>query len=150
MKRSIIFVVFLVVAVACLGCESMGANTKKGAGMGGLLGSVVGGVVGHQTGHGVEGALIGGAVGAIGGGAIGSGIDDEQNKAAQTTSSSSDSTHLSMVKIIEMSSKGIPDNIIIDQIQATGSTYDIDGDTVQYLKDNGVSDKVIGYMVATQ
>lgn len=151
MKAKILVIAIALTSLALIGCESMGSNTKKGLGIGGVLGAVAGGVVGHQSGHGVEGALIGGAVGAGAGGLIGSGMDDEAK--AQTVpvaSSSTASNQLTILKVVDMSREGTPDDVIIDEIQKTGSVFEMDEQTVQYLKDNKVSEKVIGYMMSTK
>ncbi|HOD11673.1 MAG TPA: glycine zipper domain-containing protein [Candidatus Omnitrophota bacterium] len=148
MRSKIIVTVAVLASFALIGCESMGSNTKKGIGIGGVLGAVAGGVVGHQTGHGVEGALIGGAVGAGAGGLIGSGMDDQSNP--ETPSTESASHQLTILKVVDMSREGTPDDVIIDQIQKTGSVFVMDEQTVQYLKDNKVSEKVIGYMLSTK
>ena len=154
MKGTSIFVLLLAVVVALAGCESMGSDTKKGVGIGGILGAVAGGVVGNQSGHGVEGALIGGAVGAGAGALIGSGMDDDKKakeQAAQTTQTTNPaSNQLTILKVVDMVKQGTPDYVIIDQIQKTGSVFEMDAQTVQYLKDNKVSDKVIGYMMSTK
>ena len=147
MRGKILLVIFLIVAVGCLGCESMGANTKKGAGLGGLLGAVAGGVIGHQGGHGVEGALIGGAVGAIGGGTIGSGIDDQQAEKS-TVATPELLEHIPIMKIVEMTEQGVPSEVIIDQFKTSGSSYKLDAETIKYLEDKKVDPKVITYMVS--
>ena len=151
MKTKIFVFLLIATSLTLTGCDSMGANTKKGAGLGGLLGAVAGGVVGHQTGHGVEGALIGGAAGALGGGMIGKGIDDsKETDQSQTTATpqSSSSARVSILKVVEMTKSGIPAEAIIDELKTTGSTYVLDTDTVKYLQDNGVDYKVINYMLA--
>lgn len=149
MKKNVFVVMAVLVGLFMVGCDSMGANTKKGLGIGGVLGAVAGGVVGHQSGHGVEGALIGGAVGAGAGGLIGSGMDDEA-KTQETPAASTASNQLTILKVVDMSREGTPDDVIIDEIQKTGSTFTMDEQTVQYLKDNKVSEKVIGYMMSTK
>ncbi len=152
MSVKVFVVAVALVSLAFAGCENMGSNTKKGVGIGGVLGAVAGGVVGHNTGgHGVEGALIGGAVGAGAGALIGSGIDDEAKVAPQTIlATSAASTQLTILKVVDMVKQGMPDDVVIDEIQKTGSVFDMDEQTVQYLKDNKVSDKVIGFMVSTK
>ena len=146
MKTKIFLFLCLVCTVTCLGCESMGANTKKGAGIGGLLGAVAGGVIGHQSGHGVEGALIGGTVGAIGGGTIGSGIDDGQE--AKEPVQKTAPNRIPIMKIVEMTEQGVPAEVIIDQLESSGSSYNIDSETVKYLESNAVDQRVITYMVS--
>ncbi len=136
-----IFVLVLLVVVCAAGCESMGEKSKKGAVVGGLLGAAAGGIIGHQGGHGWEGALIGGAAGAVAGGLIGNEMDKKQQE--------SNPSYLSLVKIAEMASDGVPDDVIIDEIKKTGSVYVLDAETIDYLKDNGVSDVVIDYMTST-
>ncbi len=144
-KRTFLFVC-LISVVICAGCDSMGANTKKGAGVGGLLGSIAGGVIGHQSGHGVEGALIGGAVGAIGGGTIGSGIDDQQT--TDEPKAQAVSSHVSIMEIVKMTEDGVPAEVIVDQLKSSGSIYSLDAETIKYLESKGVGDKVITYMVS--
>ena len=150
MNKRIIFFVLLVVVFVSSGCESMGPDAKKGTGIGAVAGSVLGGVVGYQTGHGVEGALIGGALGAGTGALIGSGMDDAKSKQQTAQVASATSTQLTILKVVDMVKQGTPDDVIIDEIQKTGSAFAIDAQTVQYLKDNKVSDKVIGYMMTTK
>lgn len=149
MRRIVVYTMVAVVGLIFLGCESMGPNTKKGVGVGAILGSVAGGVVGHQSGRGVEGALIGGAVGAGAGGVIGSGMDDQHVKQTQASNISSVS-QISILRIVEMTEKGLPDSVIIDEMRKSGSVYDLDMATIQYLKNQQVSDQVIDYMMKTK
>jgi len=130
--------VWLIMALALAGCESMGENTKKGAGLGALGGAAIGGIVGHQSGHGLEGALIGGAAGATAGGLLGSQADN-------TTRQSS----LSVVDVSRMAQDGVPDSVIINEIDRTHSRFSLDSETINYLKNSGVSDRVIDHMLAT-
>jgi len=149
MERRNLIVGLLFISLVFAGCQSMGSDAKMGTGIGAVAGSVLGGVVGHQTGFGVEGALIGGALGAGAGALIGSGMDDK-NKAKEQQAVTANPSHVSILKVVELSSKGTPDDVIIDEMRSTNSVYDIDANAVQYLKDNKVSDKVINYMVSTK
>src|SRR3989338_4417500 len=97
------FVLFLMLALTAVGCESMGESTKKGAGVGALTGAAIGGIVGHQDGHGWEGALIGGAAGATAGGLIGNEMDKSERKG---------SGYLSVVDVADMAEDGVPENVI--------------------------------------
>lgn len=145
MKISKSLVFFLAVLIISAGCESMGPKTKTGAVAGGLIGATAGGIIGHQSGSGLEGAAIGAAVGAIGGGLIGSALDDRDRKAKAVNPD-----HITLVKIAEMGRQGVPDSVIISEIQRTRSKYDLNSEIISYLKENKVSDKVIDYMLSTQ
>ena len=136
--KKYLYILLCLVVVTCLGCESMGENTKKGAGIGALGGAAIGGIVGHQSGHGWEGALIGGAAGATAGGLIG----NQSDKAAQNN-------YLNVVDIARMAKEGAPDSVIISEIDRTRSKYQLTSETINYLKDNNVSDNVIDHMLAT-
>ena len=117
----------------------MGEKTKTGAVTGGLLGAIAGGIVGHQSGHGLEGAAIGGVAGALGGGVIGSQMD---KKALAVNPE-----HITVIKLVEMAQKNIPDGVILSEIQRTKSIYNLTSEVITYLKDNGVSDRVVDYML---
>lgn len=135
---------FLVLILALAGCESMGAKAKTGALAGGLIGAGTGGIIGHQTGSGGEGALIGAAIGAVTGGLIGNALDQ-----ADKTALASNPNHLTIMSIVDMASKGVPDDVIISEIQRTNSTYNLTAEIIDYLKKNKVGDKVINYMLST-
>ena len=53
---------------------------------------------------------------------------------------------LSLKQIVEMTRQGWSDTIIINQINATGSTYLLTTEHIIWLRENGVSDYVISYM----
>lgn len=138
-------ILILAVTVSFLaGCESMGPKSKTGAVAGGVIGAVAGGVIGHQMGSGPIGAAIGATVGAISGGLIGNEIDKADQKAAAANPS-----YLPITSIVEMSGKGTPDDIIIDDIKRTNSKYELTMEMIDHLKKNKVSDKVIDYMLST-
>lgn len=139
--RKVIFLVCLSFFLAITGCQSMGEKTKSGALVGGIIGAGAGGIIGHQTGHGGEGAAIGAAVGALSGGLIGNQMD---KKAKETNPN-----HLGIVSIVDMASKGVPDDVIIEEIKRTQSVYNLTAEVITYLRDNGVSNKVIDVMLAT-
>jgi uncharacterized protein YcfJ len=132
----------LVVLLA--GCQSMGDKAKTGAVAGGVIGAVGGGIIGHQIGSGPVGALIGATVGAVAGGLIGNELDkaDEKAKAANPQ-------HIAYAAIVQRAQAGEPDEAIIQDIKRTSSTYQMTSETIDYLKKNKVSDKVIDCMLAT-
>ena len=139
MKRTI--VMLMAVSVVLLGCATMGEKTKTGAIAGGVLGAAAGGIIGHQSGHGGEGAVIGAAIGALSGGFIGNQMDKQYFD--------NNPQHVSIVEISDMAKKGVPDSVIISEIDRTKSKYKLTSEGITYLKDNGVSDKVIDHMLAT-
>lgn len=141
MKRLLLVLLSVLLIV---GCESMGPKAKTGAVAGGVIGAVAGGVIGHQMGSGVGGAAIGATVGALAGGLIGNELDKADQKALESNPS-----HLTTSSIIDMASKGMPDDGIIDEIKRTKSTYNLTTEMVDYLRKNKVSDKVINYMLST-
>ena len=141
MRKTMILLSCLSFVLIATGCQSMGEKTKTGAVMGGLIGAAAGGIIGHQSGHGLEGAAIGAGAGALTGGLIGSSMD---KKAMETNPN-----HLAITSIVDMASKDVPDDVIIDEIKRTKSVYDLSSETITYLKKNKVSDKVIDVMMAT-
>jgi len=144
MKQTGLVTALICVNMVLVGCESMGPKAKTGALVGGAVGATAGGIIGHQSGHGWEGAGIGAALGAIGGGLIG----NSKDKAAATVEPSN-INQISVLNIVEMVSKEIPDDVIISEIQRTKSVYHLTAETVTYLKKNKVSDRLIDYMKTT-
>jgi len=133
----------LLLAFSLVGCESMGPKTKTAAVTGGVLGAVAGGVIGHQMGEGVAGAAIGAAVGAVGGGLLGNEWDKADKDALDHNPN-----YLTIASIVDMVAKGMPDDVIIDEIKRTRSVYSLSAETIDYLKKNKVSNKVIDYMLS--
>lgn len=142
LRKNSLLILFVAPALILLGCESWGPKTKTGAVTGGLIGATAGGIIGHQSGSGLEGAAIGAAVGAISGGLIGSALDDSDRRAL-----AANPEHLTLVKIAEMGRQGVPDSVIINEIQRTRSVYQLNSEIIAYLQKNGVGSRVIDYML---
>ncbi len=143
-RRFVAWVVIFMMAGFLAGCESMGENTKRGAIGGAVVGSVAGGVIGHQMGRGIEGALIGGTIGALGGGAIGSSID-----ARSKDDIMSSGEKLGISDVIVLSKSGMSDDMIVDKIAKTGSVYRLSVEEIEALRKEGVSTRVVNYMMGT-
>ena len=143
-KRTTAFVLAFIVALAIVGCESMGQKTTTGAVTGGLIGATAGGIIGHQSGSGLGGAAIGGAIGALSGGLVGNQLDKADKKAL-----TQNPNYLTYPSIVDMAQKGVPDVVIISEIQRTNSVYYLNSEIITYLKQNKVGDKVIDYMLST-
>jgi len=142
LKNRQVSFLFIALTLVLAGCESMGPKTKTGAVAGGLIGAVAGGVIGHQSGNGLAGAAIGGVAGAVGGGLIGNAIDESDKRALEVNPA-----YLTITKIAEMGDQGIPDSVIISEIQRTHSTYKLNSEIIDYLKQHKISSKVIDYMM---
>lgn len=144
MKNKMLVSIAAVLLLVAAGCETMGPKTKTGAVAGGLLGAAAGGIIGHQSGHGLEGAGIGAAIGALSGGLVGSSMDDLDKRAK-----AANPDHLAITAIVDMAVKGVPDDVIISEIERTHSVYTLTSEVITYLKQNKVSDKVVDFMLAT-
>lgn len=144
-KRIFVLVVSLAWVFLTSGCQSNKTRTAEGAVIGGVLGATAGGIIGHQTHHGAEGAGIGAAVGAIAGGIIGSQIE----KPTQTTSQAaqaSTSHQMTLQQIVDLSQQGVNEDVIIGKIHQTNSRFTLTQIDIDYLKEQGVSQRVIDAM----
>src|SRR5438128_351795 len=134
----------LVSAVVLLTCGCTGLeNTDRGAATGGILGGILGLGVGAVTHHPLAGAAIGAGAGALAGGAIGNAEDRSEAKAAARAAAA---RQLSLEDVARMSQQHVSDALIVNQIRATGSLYNLNADHVLWLKQAGVSDVVIAEM----
>ena len=131
-------------AILLAGCES---NTGTGALVGGAGGALIGGVAGGGT-----GALIGGAAGVIAGGLIGASLDNQEQRnlkeqSSQTYRRVDNGEKLSVNDVINLSKADINDDKIIGLIQKTESHYTLNSYQVDKLRNAGVSERVINYMI---
>jgi hypothetical protein len=147
MKNILVVVLVLSLALVSLGCESNKTRVAEGAVIGGLLGGAAGGIIGHQSGHGAEGAGIGIAAGALTGALIGSQIEKHKaNPNYAAASPGANPNQMSLQQIIDLSKQGVHDDVIIDKIRLTGSRYVLTAQDIEYLKKQGVSNKVLNAM----
>jgi uncharacterized protein YcfJ len=150
MKKAL-FTFLGIIIMFSYGCESNKTRVAEGTVIGGLLGGAAGGIIGHQSGHGGEGAGIGIAAGALTGALVGSHIDKpkKQEEAQADTAAVSENTssaQLSMQQVINMSKQGMKDDEIIKELRATNSKFNLSQEGINYLKKEGVSEKVISAM----
>jgi len=130
-------------------------------------GAVAGAAVGGEHHRGL-GALIGGAVGAGGGYIIGANTDRTQHKdhsaaeeagrAAQTNPATAEQARapqtadlngdgfVTMDEVVAMRQAGLPDQVMIDRLRATGQVFELTPEQQDYLRRNGVSSFVISQM----
>lgn len=154
MRRAILAVLIFSFALVSAGCQNAKSRAVEGAVIGGVLGAATGGIIGHQNHHGGEGAGIGAAVGAITGGLIGSQIKKKGQSGQPVSATATEVTkdagnnQMSVLQVIELSKQGVTDDIIIDKIKKTNSKFNLSAEDVEYLKKQGVSQKVIEAMQA--
>ena len=84
-RRSIAFLVAVVVALALIGCAGQPLSTReKGTLVGGGLGAATGAIIGAAVGSPGAGAAIGGALGGVGGFAVGNTMQSNEVQQQQT------------------------------------------------------------------
>ena len=147
MKIFTLVIACLLFIMIGLGCQSTNPGAVKGGVIGGIIGAVGGGIIGHQSGHGGEGAAIGAAAGAVTGAIIGNqtGISGQAATPAQATPTMS-ANQMSMQQIVDLAKQGVNDAVIIDRIRMSNSRFNLTADDINYLKQQGVSQKVIDVM----
>ncbi len=137
----------------CVNPDGTQNNTGSGALIGGALGALTGAVIGGPR-NGGAGALIGAAAGAVGGGLIGNSMDQEQNarlraEAPQTYIKVDQGQPLAVADVKAMAKAGVSEDVIISQIQNSRTIYHLSAADIIDLRDSGVTDKVVNYMINT-
>jgi uncharacterized protein YcfJ len=131
-------------AVFMAGCLSPpGPHQTGGAFLGGASGALLGGAIGHGAGNTAAGAVIGGAIGALTGALIGKDIDERTRLRVEQ------GQPLTLEDIKALSRANVRDDLIISQINATHTVYRLGTAQIVDLKNAGVSDAVIDYMINT-
>jgi hypothetical protein len=133
-------------------------HTERGAAIGGALGTATGLGVGALTGSPKTGAFVGGLGGAGLGALAGSHKDDRERRerdiinanAVAAAEAQAQQQRMGLSDVMDMARKGHDDQIIINQIQATGSTFQLTPSDLDMLKNNGVSPRVIAEMQAAR
>ena len=157
MKRYIVCAIALSVGVLGIGCQTYDGEvdrTATGALTGGALGAATGAIIGNQSGEVGEGMLIGGALGAIAGGMIGHSMDQsKRDKLArenpETLRRVEQGQPLTLSDVKALSKAGVGDDIIISQIRNSRSAYRLVTTEIIELKEAGVSERVIDFMINT-
>lgn len=127
------------------GCASpMGPNQAGGTMVGGATGAVLGGIVGHASHNTAGGALIGGTIGALAGALVGKDIDET------TRMHVTNRQPLTIEDVKALAKAGVGDDLIISQIASTRTVYQLNTAQIIDLKNSGVNQRVIDYMINTQ
>ncbi|MBA4064015.1 MAG: hypothetical protein C0501_09945 [Isosphaera sp.] len=132
------------------GCAHLD-NTEKGAIAGGAIGTGVGLGVGALTGSPRTGAAVGGLLGAGTGAIVGNEQDRrddrERDRAFAQAGVTTQQQRLGITDVIRLAQDGHEDEVIINQIRTTGSTFPaLTASDLSFLKTNGVSGRVIAEM----
>ena len=127
------------------GCSSMN-NTERGAVGGGVIGGLAGTAIGAATGHPGVGAAIGAGSGAVLGGLVGNEEDRQERRIAAAQARN----QMSLNDIVQLTQRRVSDEIIINQINTSGSVFQLRSEDVIYLRDQGVSERVIAFMQAAR
>jgi len=145
------------VLIGVIGCQTPEGRTDRtatGALTGGALGAGTGALIGGMDGKAGAGAAIGGVLGAIAGGAIGHGMDSQQRdwerQRAPTAPPLAQGQPLGIADIKSMAKAGISDEVMISHIRNSRTVYRLTTAEIIDLKDSGVSQKVIDFMINTQ
>jgi len=136
----------LLVSFVMVSCQT---KTGTGALAGGALGAGTGALIGKG-----KGALIGGAVGAIAGGLVGAALDEQdrqimERRSPRTIDRMDRGEPLTISDVIKLSQGGVSDDTIIRYIRESGTTYNLSQSQIDRMREAGVSQRVINYMVDT-
>jgi outer membrane lipoprotein SlyB len=153
MKLHVLTLVLATSSVVLTGCVNPN-GTPDNTGGGALIGAGSGALIGAANGRGGGGALIGAAIGAIAGGLIGHSIDQDQQErlreqAPQTYVRVDQGQPLGVADVKALAKAGISDDIIINQIRSSRTVYHLSTVDIIDLRDSGVSDKVVNFMINT-
>lgn len=147
-SRSLLAVLALL-TLAATGCRSPYRSDQYALG-GGLLGAGTGALIGHAVGNTAAGAVIGAGVGAVSGAVVGDSVDqiEAQNQAELAAIEARigrpvAAGAVTLDDVIAMTQAGVEDEVIVRHVQANGSARPLQTADIIYLKDNGVSGRVI-------
>ncbi len=143
------FCLFVLAAFVCgvSGCAQNQTRIGEGTAIGGVLGAAAGEIVGHQNRHDLTGVLVGGALGAAAGAAVGAQIEKPASSPQKVYSAAQPVT---MQQVVNWTKEGLSGDEIISRIKAAHSSYSLTADDLDYLKKQGVSQRVIETMQAFQ
>lgn len=149
---------FVVVSLLCCvgGCAT---KTQTGAAIGVAGGAALGAGVGSLVNSSVgAGALIGAGAGAVSGAIVGNQIDEQDRRREQelrerSTTRPADAyftnESITQAKVIEWSRHGVPQQVIVDRIERSGSRFSLAAADENRLREAGVSEDVVLAMKQT-
>lgn len=151
MKSTTRVIIIGALSMGLCGCQSAKTRVGEGAVLGALIGAGAGSIIGHQSGETGAGAAVGAATGILAGSLIGSQIEKKPaavQPAQPAAQQSFNPQQMSLQQIAELARAGVHEDVIIDRMRLTNSTFSLAQSDVDYLQQQGVSAKVIAYMQA--
>jgi surface antigen len=153
MKRYGYLLMVAVLGISTSGCTSPSGRpdyTASGALAGGATGAIIGSTA-RQPG---PAPLVGAAMGAVVGGLIGHEMDQDQEaqlraQAQQTLQRVEQSQPLTVADVKSLVKAGISDDLVISQIRNSRTVYHLNTADIVDLKNSGVSEKIIDFMINT-
>lgn len=144
--RHLLFTSCFFILTICV--SSCATKTQTGALTGASMGTGIGALA-----DGERGALIGGALGALTGAVIGDALDQKEEallrqQSPQTLQRLENKKPLSLEDIIALS-RVVNDQVVISQIRQSSSSYQLSTLEIIRLREEGVSNRVIDYMINT-
>lgn len=122
------------------GCAThTGRGALAGAGIGAASGAIISKATGGNAG---TGALVGAGAGALLGGALGNEADQREKRALQAQAAAN-ASQVGITEVVQMTKDGQSEEVIINQIRTSRSPIQLSAGDLQYLRQNGVSDRVI-------
>lgn len=145
MKRLAYLSVIAVIVMSIMGCTTPQGRRDYTA-----TGALTGALVGSLTRHPGPGALVGAVIGGI----IGHGMDQAQEaqlraQAPQTLQRVENGQPLTVEDVQSLVKAGISDDLIISQIRNSRTVYRLTTADIIALKNAGVSEKIIDFMINT-
>ncbi|MFO0876950.1 MAG: glycine zipper domain-containing protein [Gemmataceae bacterium] len=123
------------------------SHTEQGVVGGGAFGALLGALIGGPR-HAGAGAAIGAVTGMAAGGAMGASEDRRERREAAAIAAMRQPP-LSTEEVIRLTATGVSDDVIVNQIRASGSVYHLSADDLVRLTSSGVREPVIREMQAT-
>ena len=145
----------IILAAGCMTPNGQPNQTANGALVGGMIGAGSGALIGNYAGHNTAaGAAIGGAVGLMTGAIVGNAMDQQHREMLaaqnpQTLQRIEQGQPLGLADIKALGKAGVSDEVIISQIRNSRTAYHLSTAEIIELKDAGVSNRVIDFMINT-
>lgn len=157
-NASAVAVTVLATLIVCSPATAQ-TNTQRGATLGGIAGAIAGGIIGENNDEAGAGAAIGGVLGAVAGGTLGNARDREeamlrsqyqyqqqQRYQAQQPTYAAPRGTVTSADVVQMTRSGLPDTVILNQIQQRGIDRRLEVSDIISLHQQGVREPIIAAM----